>query len=197
MAESTKWSARITGASATSITCGGIQRKKQQRHGIRGLLVEAKDLSALLKTAVRYVYSRYPDVEWDDLESQAWLIVSESIGSYDKAKGTTLGTYLYGRITYGLQDYVRRSVLKEYNMNGLRDHSDYLEAETRGFTEGADARMDLESLISRTSGVARDILQLMAKGYNQQEVAEELKVSRQYINTMLKQIRRRFGDEIN
>lgn len=157
--------------------------------------MEAKDLSALLKTAVRYVYSRYPDVEWDDLESQAWLIVSESIGSYDNTKGTTLGTYLYGRITYGLQDYIRRSVLKEYNMNGLRDHSDYLEAETRGFTDAAEARMDLQSLISRTSGVARDILQLMAKGYNQLEVAEELKVSRQYVNTMLQQIRRRFKDE--
>lgn len=189
-----KWSAQRTSVYAMSITCGSIPWMKQQRNGIGGLPVEAKDLSALLKTAVRHVYSRYPDVEWDDLESQAWLIVSESIGSYDRAKGTTLGTYLYGRITYGLQDYVRRSVLKEYNMNGLRDHSDYLEAETRGFAEGAEARMDLASLISRTSGVARDILQLMSKGYNQQEVAEELKVSRQYINTMLKQIRKKFKD---
>ena len=157
--------------------------------------MEAKDLSALLKTSVRHVYQKYPDVEWDDLESQAWLIVSESIGSYDSTKGTTLGTYLYGRITYGLQDYIRRSVLKEYNMNGLRDHSDYLEAETQGFTDSADARMDLESLISRTSGVSRDILLLMAKGYNQQEVADELKVTRQYINNTLKQIRGRFKDE--
>ena len=80
-------------------------------------------------------------------------------------------------------------------MNGLRDHSDYLEAETQGFTDSADARMDLESLIERASGVSRDILLLMAQGYNQQEVADELKVTRQYINNTLKQIRRRFKDE--
>ena len=155
--------------------------------------MKSSEIEALIKTVVRRVYYQYPDVEWDDLEAQAWLTVTEQIDKWDSTRGCSLSTYLYHKLYGNLRDYIQRYILKELNMNGTRDHIDYAE-EIYGKEEGGriEAKMTIEKIFDESEGVSRDILSLMAKGYSQSEVSEELKVSRQYVSQVLEKIRKRY-----
>lgn len=149
-------------------------------------------LDALVRSVVYKIYKMYPDVEWDDLEAQAWLVVTERIDHWDQLK-SSLATYLHHTIMGHLQMYVQRYVLKELNLNGHRCHIDYAE-DSYGYNEEdrLDAKIQLKRMLSESKGVSRDILRLMVKGYNQKEVADKLGYSKQYIGQVLKELRERY-----
>jgi RNA polymerase sigma factor (sigma-70 family) len=151
-------------------------------------------VDALIRSVVYKIYKMYPDVEWDDLESQAWLIVTEKIDRWDP-EIASLSTFLYPVIHGYLQMYVQRYVLKELNMNGHRSHVDYAE-ESHGYSEEGrlDAKMQLDRMLEESSGVSRDILKLMLQGYNQSEVAEQLGFSKQYIGQVLRDLRAKYKE---
>lgn len=151
------------------------------------------ELEALIKSIVKRVFRQYPDIEWDDLEAQAWLIVTEQIDRWDITRGCSMATFLYHMIYRHLQMYVQRNVLKEYNMNGHRDHIDYAE-EVYGVAESKriDAKVTIEKMYNESKGVTRKVLYLMAQGYSQEEVAERLKVSKQSVSQVLVKLRERY-----
>jgi RNA polymerase sigma factor (sigma-70 family) len=147
------------------------------------------EIEGILIAAVRSVYRKYPSCEWDDLVSQAWLIVTERIEGYDKSKGTSLSTYVYNTISHHLSNYVCRVVLKELNLNGRRIHVDGMDCNVSDCTSQVEARDIVEKLYAGVSGVSRDILLLMEEGYTQGEVAEELGISRQRVSKCIQGIR--------
>ena len=151
----------------------------------------SKNIEALVVSRVRHIYMEYPDLEWEDLIGQAWLIVTEQIGGYDKTKGAALGTYLYHKLQGGLSDYARRVVLRGQNMQGMRYHGEYAEQGTEGSIEDqVEAKMELERILDGEEGVSRDIVELMMQGYNQSECADTLGISRQLVSYHLTRIRR-------
>lgn len=152
-----------------------------------------KDIEVVLLAAVRTVYRTYPSCEWDDLVSQAWLILTERIDEYDKDKGTTK-SYIYKTIQYRLGDYVRRVVLKELNMNGMRVHTVMYDTGTPDCTAQVEARYTLERLYEETTGVSRDILVLMEQGFSQAEVAKELGIKKQRVAALINRMREGFND---
>jgi len=157
--------------------------------------MKSKDIEGLVKGVVRSVCQRYPVVEWDDMEAQAWLLITESMPKYDPSKGSTLSSYLYGAVNYGLQDYLRRNILQEENLNGHRDHGEYHEEiiGTLDYTSAAEAYMVLQQMYEESSGVSRDVLSFMLQGYTQSEVARELRISRQRVNEVIMELRRRYA----
>lgn len=155
--------------------------------------MKSKEIEKIVRSAVKVTFHQYPSCEWEDLEAQAWLIVTECIEGYDPAKGATLGTYLYGAISYGLSDYVRRVILKELNMNGLREHADYYDADIPDIADQVEAKMTLDAIYESSDSVARDILDLMAGGCTQSEVAKQMGISRQRVSQVLMDIREEFS----
>lgn len=158
--------------------------------------MKSKDIEGIVKGVVRELYSKYPGVDWEDLEAQGWLLITESVPKFDPSRGCTMNTYLYGALRYGLQDYLRRDVLQEDNLNGLRDHIDYQE-EVIGSLDHADASealIVLKQMYEESSGVSRDVLKYMLLGYTQAEVARELKVSRQRVSEIIMELRRKYGE---
>lgn len=149
-------------------------------------------MEGILMSVVRKTYQMYPDLEWDDLVGQAWLIVAETVDSYDSTKGTSLSTYIYNSISYGLSDYARRVVLKELNLNGLREHADYLEATTEGYEDRMIAKLTLESMVQRETGVSRDILQCLINGMSQSDIGRHLGLSKQYVSQVIGKIREKY-----
>ena len=152
-----------------------------------------KEIEAVLLAAVRTVYRTYPSCEWDDLVSQAWLIVTERMGEYEKGKGT-LKSFIFKTIQYRLGDYVRRVVLKGLNMNGLRVHTTQYDGSVPDCTSMVEARDVLDKLYAETTGVSGDILELMDQGFTQREVSEKLGISQQRVITLLKRIREEHND---
>jgi len=148
-----------------------------------------KDYERLISGVVARLYKQYPNVEWDDLESQAWLIITEDIDKYDGKRGASLSTYLYGRILGRLQHYIQRVVLKEYNMNGMRDHAVYLEASHESHEAAVDARLDMERMLEGEEGTTRDLIGCMMQGYTQSEAAVEVGISRQRASKLLLKVR--------
>ena len=154
------------------------------------------EIEAILITVVQRVRREYPDVEWEDLVAQGWLIVTERIGEYDKGRGASLSTYLYNTLYGWLRTYVQRDVLRHQNMRGLRVHVDYEEQSVGTKEAQVDARMTMERMLTVESGVARDILQLMMKGNTQSEVAALLGISRQRVHEVLKEIREKWESKL-
>lgn len=148
----------------------------------------SRQTEKLLRHVTKQVYMMYPSVEWEDLEAQAWLILSERIGDYDKSKGK-LSTYLYSTIKGHLQNYIQREVLKEQNMNGLRVHTDLPELTSPSPAPQIHARMEIEELKERLSGTSLRVVEEMLKGKTQKEVAEDLQISKQRVGEVLKMIR--------
>lgn len=141
-------------------------------------------------SAVRKVYQAYPSCEWDDLVGQAWLIVTEEIGEYDPKRGASLKTYIHQTVHYKLQDYVRRVVLKELNMDGRRIHTDVYDSGVSDCTAQVEARDLMDQMLTKSSGVSRDILTLMfEEGLNQSEVAERLDISKQRVSQLVTKVK--------
>ncbi len=157
--------------------------------------MNSKEIESTIKGVVRSIAQKYPNVDWEDMEAQAWLIVTESVPKYDRTRGVSLSTYLYGAIWYGLQDYLRRNVLQEENLNGLRDHIDYQEevVGTKDYTSAAEASLVLKKMLEESSGVPRRVLELMLQGSTQSEVARELGVSRQRVSEIIMELRRKYA----
>lgn len=145
-------------------------------------------MQALIRSIVRKVLMEYPDVEADDLESQAWLIVTERIGEYDKSKAS-LSTYLHHKVYGGLRDYIRRVVLKELHLNGMRSHSDWQELSSPDISNAMEAKLTIEHILENATEPERKILELMMDGLAPYEVAQELGVSRQYVSQVLMKLR--------
>lgn len=153
----------------------------------------SKSIGKLIRKVAHQMMRKYPSVEFDDLESQGWLIVTEQIGEYDKSRGASMSTFLYSRLRGHLSMYIKRKLLKELNMNGLRDHSEYHEVSIPSCEDRVEARIQIEEMVEASSGVAKDVLLLMLKGYNQSEVAEHLGISRQRVAKILQGVRERYS----
>lgn len=153
----------------------------------------AKDIERLIRSVVRKVYKMYPDVEWDDLEAQGYLIVTERMSGYDKDRGASLSTYLYHQVLGGLRDYVQRVLLKELNMRGLRVHGEDAGASS-DIRDRMEAKLTTESILRRSKGMKREIIEEMLTGSTQSETAKALGVSRQYVSKIIKEIREEYDD---
>ena len=152
----------------------------------------SKDIEGLLKNIVRKVFNEYPDLEQEDLLSQAWLILTEKMSEYDKDKGA-LSTFIYLKVYGGLRDYVRGKVLHELNMNGHRVHTnEYYTASVQGPEDRVEAKLVVDNILEGESGVARDIILLMQKGYTQSESAVLLGTSRQAVSQAMVNLRKRY-----
>jgi RNA polymerase sigma factor (sigma-70 family) len=152
--------------------------------------MNGKDMEGLIKHVVYKVYKIYPQVEWEDLEAQAWLIVTEQIEKYDKDRGASLSTYLYSVLEGHLKMYVQRYVLKEENLNGHRDHGEMPEVSIRTHEHQVDARMDMERIIKeQPNDVSRDVMTLMFQGYTQKEIVGILGICKQYVSKIVMRVR--------
>ncbi len=154
--------------------------------------MRAKDIERLIKSVVNKVYKMYPDVEWDDLVSQGWLIVTEKIGRYDKDRGASLSTYLYHQIQGGLQDYIQRVLLKELNMRGMRVHGEDAGASV-DIQDQVEAKLTVESILKRSKGTSRLVIASMMRGNNQTEAARDIGISRQRVGQVIKEIREEYN----
>jgi RNA polymerase sigma factor (sigma-70 family) len=150
-------------------------------------------MERLIRSIVRRLQCEYGGTEWDDLESQAWLIVAEKIDGYDKGRGASLSTYLYGQVEGELRHYIERVVLRGLHLNGRRIHMDQIP--DPGRPDGVDAKIMLEQMVSLETGLDRDVLLCMIGGKDPTETAKELKVSRQRVNQILLRIRRKYNEE--
>lgn len=149
------------------------------------------NIERIVRSVTKRVYTQYPHVEWEDLEAQAWLIVTERIGQYQKDQGTTLSTYLYGTLYNHLRVYVHRVILKGQDMRGLRVHTDE-EGITEDIRDRMEAKLTVESILARSTGTQRIVLQCMIAGDTQTECAKKLGMSRQYISKVLIGVREEY-----
>ena len=140
--------------------------------------MNANEIKIVVSGAAKRACHQYPQCEWDDLEAQAWLIVTEFIGDFDASKGASLTTYLYNTLEFKLSDYIRRYVLKELNMNGNRVHADHYDADIPDIAHQVEAKMMVDKILESVDGVSGDILKLTMAGYSQAEVGKMVGLSR-------------------
>jgi len=143
----------------------------------------------IIKTIVGIMCKLYPDAERDDLIGQAWVILIEKTPGYKPDMGTTFSTYIYRSIYNGLQDYLNRKVVKQWNMGGHRVHDPDAEAVQRDFYPELEAREMLRKILESCSGDQKLLLDLMLEGYSVTEAAEVLGMSRASAYRLLKEIK--------
>ena len=154
--------------------------------------MNANEIKIVVRGAARRAYHQYPQCEWDDLEAQAWLIVTEFIDDYDDTKGASLTTYLYNTLEFKLSDYIRRYVLKELNMNGNRVHADHYDADIPDIAHQVEAKMMIDKIMESADKVSRDILQLTMAGFTQTEIGKMVGLSRARVCQILTSIREEY-----
>ena len=154
--------------------------------------MNAKEIEAVVRGATKRIYHQYPQCEREDLEAQAWLIVTEFIGDFDASKGASLTTYLYNTIEFKLSDYIRRYVLKELNMNGNRVHADHYDADIPDIAHQVEAKMMIDKIMESADKVSRDILQLTMAGFTQTEIGKMVGLSRARVCQILTSIREEY-----
>jgi len=153
-----------------------------------------KDIDKLINSLVTRVLYSYPEMERDDLQSEGHKILSESIDYYDKSKGS-LSTFITFKVFGGLRDYAKRMISRDLHMRGMRVMGIPYDAITVPGPEGTvEAKITLEAILTSTSGVSREILDLMSKGYTQAECARELGISRARVTQLLKKIREEWDE---
>jgi len=148
-----------------------------------------REIEIVLLSAVRSIFRTYPSCEWEDLVSQAWLIVTEEIEGYDGGRGASLKTYLHNTISNKLSDYVRRVVLKELNLNGRRVHTNVYDCGVPDCTSQVEAKDLMDKMYNGRHGVSRDILDCMKDGMTQAETSLHLGISRQRVSNLLAKVR--------
>jgi RNA polymerase sigma factor (sigma-70 family) len=151
----------------------------------------------IIRSVVGIMCKLYPDAERDDLYGQAWVILIEKADGYRNDMGTSFNTYLYRCIYNGLQDYLNRKVVKQWNMGGHRVHNQDAEAVQSDFFPGYEAKEYLEKILLHSTGDQRLILDLMLHGYSLPEAADILTIPRTTAYSMLKSIKDNMEDKQN
>lgn len=146
-----------------------------------------------LKTAVissaKRVYQIYPEYcEVDDLIAQGYLIALEKIKDYDKNRGASLNTYINRVVEYGLHDYVRRCLIKEGTLGGLRVDVE-ADSDTVDVSRQVEAREGLKVLLEHLSGEKKVVAQMVGEGYSLREIGGWLGISKQRVCQIIQQIR--------
>ena len=146
------------------------------------------DVEGIVHGVATKLWKQYPQTELDDLVAQGYLIVTEKIELYNKRKGTSLETYLYNTVQYGLSDYIRRYVIKEDTLGGLRMDCEEDPA-GRGICRQVEARIDLEGILESLEGDALTATIMLAEGYTLQEIGNHLGISKQRVSQILTKVR--------
>jgi RNA polymerase sigma factor (sigma-70 family) len=143
----------------------------------------------IIRSVVGIMCKLYPDAERDDLYGQAWVILMEKGGNYRADMGATYSTYVYRTIYNGLQDYLNRKVVKQWNMGGHRVHDPDAVAVQRDFFPELEAREMLDKIRSTATGNQKLLLELMLGGISVTEAADVMGISRATAYRMLKELR--------
>ena len=143
----------------------------------------------IIRSVVGIMCKLYPDAERDDLYGQAWVILMEKGGNYRPDMGASYSTYVYRTIYNGLQDYLNRKVVKQWNMGGHRVHDPDAEAVQRDFFPELEAKEMLDKIRSTATGNQLLLLELMLGGISVTEAADVMGISRATAYRMLKELR--------
>lgn len=147
----------------------------------------------IIRSVVGIMCKLYPDAERDDLYGQAWVILMEKGGNYRADMGASYSTYVYRTIYNGLQDYLNRKVVKQWNMGGHRVHDPDAEAVQRDFFPELEAKEMLDKIRSTATGNQLLLLELMLGGISVTEAADVMGISRATAYRMLKELREEWG----
>ncbi len=147
------------------------------------------NLRAVVIASAKRVHDMYPDSsELDDLISQGYLIALEKIDSYDEERGASLGTFLNRAVEYGLSDYVRRTLIKEDTLGGLR-----VDVEGDIGSEDISVRVEskeaLSKLLCGLSGEQKVCVEMLSQGYSMREIGEEVGLSKQRVYQLIQDVR--------
>ena len=134
--------------------------------------------------------------EVEDVENDLWIEVLRIIKNYDVTKD--FDTYLYASIwnvipSFLTMDFVKsldtESLTKTYKSSGEDFQLQPLVEELENTVE---RKIKLEIIFdSCKTDIERNILKAISAGYNQGEIAEQLKVTPAYISMLIKDVKER------
>ena len=147
------------------------------------------NLRVIVTASAQRVHDMYPDsCELDDLISQGYLIALEKVDLYDNQRGASLSTYLNRAVEYGLSDYVRRTLIKEDTLGGLRVDVEG-DVGSGDISSQVEAKEALSKLLCGLTGKQKVCIEMLSQGYSMREIGEEVGLSKQRVYQLIQEVR--------
>jgi len=137
--------------------------------------------------------------EVEDVENDLWIEILRIIKNYDVTKD--FDTYLYSCIWNVIPSFLTMDFIKSLQHKSLDiplgDFKDYENEEDRTPTDCTsdsllEKKFNLEVIFdSCKTEIEKNVLKAISAGYNQREIAEQLKVTPAYISMLIKDVKER------
>lgn len=137
------------------------------------------DMQKIIRSIVRKIRAQYSgeDLEYEDIESEGYLIACEAMKTYDPRKGASVSTYIYQEVDFKLRNYVSRDIMKNwYGIEGSQrvDMKEALHATTE---DDHETRIDLMNAREKMDDTDKYIFDHILEGYTYKEIGALLNVS--------------------
>jgi len=136
--------------------------------------------------------------DYEDVENDIWLEVIRTIENFDMTKD--FNTYLFSNLWEFIPSFINKNFIKSLSNKSL----------TQSDEEGNETQMDIPEEETQTKKIdldtilncckteqEREILRLLAKGSKQEEIAEILELSSQYISKVIIRLRKRLKSMVD
>lgn len=136
--------------------------------------------------------------DYEDVENDIWLEVIRTIENFDMTKD--FNTYLFSNLWEFIPSFINKNFIKSLSNKSL----------TQSDEEGNETQMDIPEEETQTKKIdldtilncckteqEREILRLLAKGSKQEEIAEILELSSQYISKVIIRLRKRLKNMVD
>jgi len=130
--------------------------------------------------------------DYEDVENDLWLEILRTIGNFDTTKD--FNTYLFSNLWEFIPTFITKNFIKSLTNKSLikiDEEGNESESEREISEEETQTKqIDLDNILKLCKTKRKkEIVRLLAKGLKQEEIAEILKVSPQYISNVLKGLR--------
>jgi len=128
--------------------------------------------------------------DYEDVENDLWLEILRTIENFDTTKD--FNTYLFSNLWEFIPTFITKNFIKSLtNKSLVKIDEEGNESEREISEEETQTKqIDLDNILKLCKTKRKkEIVRLLAKGLKQEEIAEILKVSPQYISNVLKGLR--------
>jgi RNA polymerase sigma factor (sigma-70 family) len=129
-------------------------------------------------------------LELDDARQELLMALTKDAKGFDEKRGT-LEWFAYRSLYNAMSDHLKGMRRRSCRDAQLHTPSAYIEGTLSGHHSDWDTRLFMQSFINNCSRCERDIINLIALGFTQQEVGDRLGCSKQRISQIVMKLKTR------